>query len=100
MYIFTQLTKTVLLSVLLGICNKNIPMEDHLKNGKRIIKISSIDEECIFYNIFKQNCMKANYQSPVTTRIAVETSILCASGPQFIAPKGNLESIGKGSGSW
>lgn len=88
------------LSVSLGICNKNIPMEDHLKNGKRIIKISSIDEECIFNNILKQKCMKANYQSPKTACIAVETGILCASGPQFIAPKGNLESIGKTTGSW
>ena len=44
--------------------------------------------------------MKNNYQSPVTTRMAVETSILCASGPLPIAPKGNLESIGKTTGSW
>jgi hypothetical protein len=44
--------------------------------------------------------MKTNYQSPKTTCIAVETSILCSSGPQFIAPKGNLQSIGKGNGSW
>lgn len=44
--------------------------------------------------------MKKIYQSPVTTRIEVETSILCASGPGFIAPKGNLQSIGKTSGAW
>ena len=44
--------------------------------------------------------MKNNYQSPVTIRMAVETSILCASGPLPIAPKGNLESIGKTTGSW
>ena len=46
--------------------------------------------------------MKKSYQSPVTTRIAVETSILCASGggAQFIAPHGSLQSIGKSGGSW
>ncbi len=44
--------------------------------------------------------MKTNYQSPKTACIAVETSILCASGPQYIAPSGNLQSIGKTTGSW
>ena len=46
--------------------------------------------------------MKKIYQSPVTTRIAVETSILCASGggAQFISPNGSLNSIGKTGGSW
>lgn len=44
--------------------------------------------------------MKTNYKSPKTTCIAVETSILCASNPQFVSPKGNLESIGKTTGSW
>lgn len=46
--------------------------------------------------------MKKIYQSPVTTRIVVETSILCASGggAQFISPKGSINSIGKTSGSW
>jgi hypothetical protein len=43
--------------------------------------------------------MKKIYLSPVTTRIEVETSILCASGPGF-APKGNLQSIGKTNGAW
>lgn len=40
--------------------------------------------------------MKKIYLSPITTRIEVETSILCAS----IAPKGNLQSIGKTNGAW
>jgi hypothetical protein len=46
--------------------------------------------------------MKKDYQSPNTTVLAVETAILCASGggASYISPKGNLESIGKGSGSW
>ena len=46
--------------------------------------------------------MKKSYQSPSTSVLTVETSILCASGggPSSIAPKGGLESIGKGTGSW
>ena len=45
--------------------------------------------------------MKKIYQSPVTTRIEVETSILCASGgAQYISPKGTLNSIGKTNGAW
>lgn len=46
--------------------------------------------------------MKKSYQSPSTTVLAVETGILCASGggASFISPKGNLGSMGKGSGSW
>lgn len=45
--------------------------------------------------------MKKSYQSPSTSVLTVETSILCASGggQSFIAPK-NLGSMGKGSGSW
>ena len=41
--------------------------------------------------------MKKSYQSPSTTVLTVETSILCASG---ISPKGNLGSMGKGSDEW
>ena len=45
--------------------------------------------------------MKKIYLSPVTTRIEVETSILCASsGAQYISPKGSLNSIGKTNGTW
>lgn len=46
--------------------------------------------------------MKKSYQSPSTSVLTVETGILCASGegPSFISPKGNLGSMGKGSGSW
>ena len=44
--------------------------------------------------------MKTNYQSPKTTCLEVETTILCASVPQPIAPKGSLQSIGKTTGSW
>lgn len=43
--------------------------------------------------------MKTNYQSPKTTCIAIEASILCASGA-VPNPGGSLESIGKGSGNW
>ena len=49
----------------------------------------------------KHHYMKKVYQSPNTTELAVETAILCASGgASFISPKGSLESIGKGTGSW
>ena len=46
--------------------------------------------------------MKKSYQSPSTSVLTLETGILCASGggPSFISPKGNLGSMGKGSGSW
>lgn len=45
--------------------------------------------------------MKKSYQSPSTSVLTVETGILCASGePSYISPKGNLGSMGKGSGSW
>ena len=46
--------------------------------------------------------MKKSYQSPSTSVLTVETSILCASGggPSYISPKGGLGSMGKGSGSW
>ena len=44
--------------------------------------------------------MKKSYQSPITTRIEVETGILCASGAGYIAPKGSLQSMGKSTGSW
>jgi hypothetical protein len=46
--------------------------------------------------------MKKSYQSPSTSVLTVETGILCASGggPSFIAPKGGLGSMGKGSGEW
>ena len=48
--------------------------------------------------------MKKSYQSPSTTVLTVETGILCGSptggGASFISPKGNLGSMGKGSGSW
>ena len=45
--------------------------------------------------------MKNKYQSPVTTYIVVETSILCASsGAQYISPSGSLESINKGTSTW
>lgn len=46
--------------------------------------------------------MKKLYQSPSTSVLTVETGILCASGggSSFISPKGNLGSMGKGSGSW
>ena len=46
--------------------------------------------------------MKKSYQSPSTSVLTVETGILCASGggPGYISPKGGLESMGKGSGSW
>lgn len=45
--------------------------------------------------------MKKLYQSPSTLVLTVETGILCASGePSFISPKGNLGSMGKGSGEW
>jgi hypothetical protein len=49
----------------------------------------------------KHHNMKKDYLSPSTTVLAVETAILCASGgASFISPKGSLESIGKGTGSW
>ena len=46
--------------------------------------------------------MKKSYQSPSTSVLTVETGILCASGggQSFIPPKGNLGSMGKGSGEW
>ena len=46
--------------------------------------------------------MKKSYQSPSTSVLTVETGILCASGggQSCISPKGNLGSMGKGSGSW
>ena len=40
------------------------------------------------------------YISPITSVVKIETSILCASGFMPIAPKGNLESIDKSTGSW
>ena len=43
--------------------------------------------------------MKKNYQNPTTICIAIEASILCASGA-VPNPGGSLESIGKGSGNW
>ena len=43
--------------------------------------------------------MKKNYQNPTTICIAIEASILCASGA-VPNPGGSLESIGKGSGTW
>jgi len=40
--------------------------------------------------------MKKTYQTPNTQVLQVETAILCASGgPNYISPKGTLESIGK-----
>ncbi len=47
--------------------------------------------------------MKKLYQSPSTSVLTVETGILCASGgggQSYISPKGNLGSMGKGSGEW
>lgn len=44
--------------------------------------------------------MKKTYQTPNTQVLQVETAILCASGPNYISPKGNLESIGKSTGTW
>ena len=46
--------------------------------------------------------MKKSYQSPSISVLTVETGILCASGggQSYISPKGNLGSMGKGSGSW
>jgi hypothetical protein len=46
--------------------------------------------------------MKKSYQSPSTSVLTLKTGILCASGggPSSIAPKGGLESIGKGTGEW
>ena len=44
--------------------------------------------------------MKKQYIAPAISAITVETSILCASGTKPIAPKGNLESIGKSDSSW
>ena len=44
--------------------------------------------------------MKKQYIAPAISAIEVETGILCVSGPRPIAPKGNLESIGKSNGTW
>ena len=44
--------------------------------------------------------MKKQYIAPTLSAIEVETGILCVSGPRPIAPKGNLESIGKSNGTW
>ena len=44
--------------------------------------------------------MKKQYIAPTISAIEVETGILCVSGPRPIAPKGNLESIGKSNGTW
>ena len=44
--------------------------------------------------------MKKLYIAPAISAIEVETGILCVSGPKPIAPKGNLESIGKSTGTW
>lgn len=44
--------------------------------------------------------MKKTYQTPNTQVLQVETAILCASGKSYISPKGNLESIGKSTGTW
>ena len=44
--------------------------------------------------------MKKTYQTPNTQVLQVETAILCASGPSNISPRGNLESIGKSTGTW
>ena len=44
--------------------------------------------------------MKKQYIAPAISAIQVETGILCASGVRPIAPKGNLESIGKSNGTW
>ena len=44
--------------------------------------------------------MKKQYIAPAISAIEVETGILCVSAPRPIAPKGNLESIGKSNGTW
>ena len=44
--------------------------------------------------------MKKTYQTPNTQVLQVETAILCASGPNYISPKGTLESINKSTGTW
>ena len=44
--------------------------------------------------------MKKQYIAPTISTIEVETGILCISAPRPIAPKGNLESIGKSNGTW
>ena len=45
--------------------------------------------------------MKKNYQTPTTLVITLATAILCASGgTSNVSSEGNLESIGKGTGSW
>ncbi len=45
--------------------------------------------------------MKKTYQTPNTQVLQVETAILCASGgPDYISPKGTLESINKSNGTW
>lgn len=44
--------------------------------------------------------MKKQYVAPSIYAIEVETGIICASGVRPIAPKGNLESIGKSTGTW
>ena len=48
----------------------------------------------------EQQAMKKQYIAPTISAIQVETGILCASGVRPIAPKGNLESIGKSNGTW